>query len=247
MQRIDFDQVYVAAEGVEPPRAVRPPGLTADLDDLRCVALRDRWGLGLMAIGWVHLATFMACYAMYRSGHLDPPAYLVLWLVELIVVIVMLRRIVTSHGRHKAPPMVGLLARVWITFAILALSVASLNRLTGMPPEWFKPMWCTLSTFGFAMLGWLVSLWFLAPAVQMSLTGMLIAAMPREAYFIYAVSWFVALQAIGMTLETLSKREKTRFVTSDIPESRPGPALELVATTIRPEPIELGTLLSTTS
>ena len=112
-------------------------------------------------------------------------------MIEFVVVVVLLRRIVTSNGKHKAPPLVGLLARVWITFIILGLSVASLNRLTGMPPEWFKPVWCTLSTFGFAMLAWISSLWFLVTAVQMSLTGMLIARWTPDSYLFYGISWWL--------------------------------------------------------
>ena len=190
-----------------PQRNIRPPGLTADVEVLSRVAIEDRWGIGLMAIAWVHLATFLTCYAMYVAGDLRPPRYLVAWAVELVVVVILLRRMVTNNGRRASPPLIGLLARVWITFLILAFSVASLNQLTGMPPEWFKPVWCTLSTFGFAMMGWIVSLRFLVPAVQMSLTGMLMAQFPMQAYLIYAISWWVALHLVGLTLE----RERNVF------------------------------------
>ena len=128
----------------------RPPGLALDLFELRRAALADRWSLGLMAVGWVHLATFLTCYVMYQAGDLAPPRYLIAWLLEFLVVLGLLRRTVTGNGRHRPPPLSGILARLWITFLILGFSAASLNNLTGMPPEWFKPMWGTLSTFGFA-------------------------------------------------------------------------------------------------
>ena len=188
-------------------RVLRPPGLSADVAEFRRVAIRDRWGLGLMAIAWVHLATFLASHAMYAAGDLEPPRYLVIWAIELIAVVVLIRRMVTSNGRREAPPLVGLLARVWVTFIILAFSVASLNQLSGMPPDWFKPVWCTLSTFGFAMMGWIVSLWFLVPAVQMSLTGMLIARFPSHAYLIYSLSWWLALHSVALTLERARQTE----------------------------------------
>ncbi len=242
MQRTDFDgEPGMAEESAR--RAVRPPGLMADLDELKRAVFRDRWGLGLMAIGWVHLATFLVCYAMYRAGRLDPPPYVALWMVEFVVVALMLRRIVTANGRRKAPPLVGLLARVWITFIILGLSVASLNRLTGMPPEWFKPVWGTLSTFGFAMLAWIVSLWFLVPAVQMSLTAMLIAVLPREAYLIYGLSWFIALHAVGITLERVSRASRVRESRRDS-KTR---VLEQDSPLLVSESPELSPLLSTTS
>lgn len=182
-------------------RTFRSPGLAADVAELRRAAIRDRWSLGLVAIGWVHLATFLASHAMYRAGNLAPPRYLLIWGVEAAVVAILIRRTVTGNGRHPAPPLFGVLARVWITFLILGFSVASLNNLTGMPPDWFKPAWGTLSTFGFAMLAWLVSLWFLIPAVQMSLTAMLMAAFMPHAYLIYAISWWAALHLVALGLE----------------------------------------------
>jgi hypothetical protein len=184
-------------------RALRPPGLAGDVAEFRQVVLAERWGLGLSTIGWVHLGTFLTCHVMFQSGNLAPPPYLGLWLLEFVAVVVVLRRMVTGNGRHAAPPLVGLLARVWITFIILGFSVASLNNLTGRPPDWFKPVWGTLSTFGFAMMAWLVSLWFLVPAVQMSITGALMASFPGHAYLIYAVSWWVVLQAVALVLERI--------------------------------------------
>jgi hypothetical protein len=188
-----------------PARAVRPPGLAEDVAEFRQVALADRWAFGLVAIGWVHLGTFLTCHVMFRSGNLAPPPYLALWVLEFVAVFALLRRMVTGNGRHPAPPLVGLLARVWITFLILGFSVASLNNLTGRPPDWFKPVWGTLSTFGFAMMAWLVSLWFLLPAVQMSLTGALMARFPDDAYLIYGISWWVVLHLLALVLELLRR------------------------------------------
>ncbi len=179
----------------------RPPGLALDLYELRLAALSQRWGFGLMAIGWVHLATFLTCHVMYRAGDLAPPRYLVAWTLEFLVVVGLARRMVTGGGRHRPPPLTGILARAWITFMILGFSAASLNDLTGMPPEWFKPMWGTLSTFGFAMMAWLVSLWFLVPAVQMSLTAMLMARWTPDSYLFYGISWWLALHLVAFAIE----------------------------------------------
>jgi hypothetical protein len=192
----------------EPIRAgFRPPGLALDLSEMGRAAVEQRWGLGLMAVGWVHLATFLTCYLMYRAGDLSPPRYLIAWSLEGLVVVLLLRRMVTGGGKHRPPPLTAILARVWITFLILEFSAASLNDLTGMPPEWFKPMWATLSTFGFAMMAWLVSLWFLVPAVQMSLTALLMARWTSHAYLFYGVSWWLALHAIAFVLERARRRE----------------------------------------
>jgi hypothetical protein len=219
-------------------RNIRPPGLTADVAEFRRVAIRDRWGLGLMAIAWVHLATFLACHAMYSAGDLAPPRYLLIWALELVVVVVLLRRMVTNNGCHPAPPLVGLLARIWVTFLILAFSVASLNQLSGMPPEWFKPVWCTLSTFGFAMMAWVVSLWFLVPAVQMSLTAMLIARFPKHAYLIYSITWWVALHIVALTLEKIRQAE------NEAAEEEPSAHSDRATATLRSETPEIGSLVT---
>jgi hypothetical protein len=193
-----------------PAREVRPPGLAGDVAEFRQVTLTDRWAFGLVAIGWVHLGTFLTCHIMFKSGNLSPPPYLALWLLEFLAVFAVLRKMVTGNGKHPAPPLVGLLARVWITFLILGFSVASLNNLTGRPPDWFKPVWGTLSTFGFAMMAWLVNLWFLLPAVQMSLTGVLMARFPADAYLIYGISWWVVLHLLALVLERLRREALAR-------------------------------------
>ena len=154
-----------------------------------------------MAVGWFHLATFLTLHLAYRSGHLNPWIYLTAWAVELAVAVVVLRRMVTANGRYKAPPLVGLLTRVWITFLILAFNVLALNHTTAMPPEWFKPVWATLSTFGFAMMAWIVSLWFLIPAVLMSLTGLLMHRDTADAYLIWGVSWCSVLHLVAFGIE----------------------------------------------
>ena len=99
------------------------------------------------------------------------------------------------------PTLLPLVARIWITFLILTFSTAMLNKLVGFHTDWFKALWATLSTFGFAMMAWIFHLKFLIPAVQMSMTALLIARYPEYAYGIYGVSWCVALNTVGIALE----------------------------------------------
>jgi hypothetical protein len=215
------------------PVGFRPPGLALDLYELRRAALDQRWGLGLMAIGWVHLATFLTCHVMYQAGDHAPPRYLVAWLLEFLVVVGLLRRMVTGGGRHRPPPLTAILARVWITFLILGFSSASLNNLTGMPPEWFKPTWGTLSTFGFAMMAWLASLWFLVPAVQMALTAMLMARWTPHAYLYYGLSWWLALHLIALALER-ARAKGEAVASAKPPYPSPAPARDMAKTPVRP-------------
>ena len=182
----------------------KTPSLIPAIEALETSIHRDRWGLGLIAVGWVHLATFLSCEALFVSGDRRSLPYLALWGAELVTVVLILRRVVTANGRRPAPELTGLLARVWITFLILKFNAVSLNTLMGMDTmaqEWFKPMWGTLGTFGFAMMAWLTTPWFLILAVQMSLTAAIMVKNPMHAYLIYGVSWCVALHAVGFALE----------------------------------------------
>ena len=187
-----------------------PTGLAADVAEIARVAVRDRWGLALMVVGWIHLAVFLVCFALIAQGDRTEIHFLALWALELVVVIAVYRRTIGDRSRGPAPAMLILAVRVWITFLILSLNVASLNSLMGLENDWFKPVWGTLSTFGFATMAWVFHLGFLIPAVQMSLTALLIARFPDYAYAIYGVSWWLALHGVGLTLERKRAADEAR-------------------------------------
>ena len=175
--------------------------MTQDVAELYEVALRDRWGMALVLIAWLHFSIFATCQYLFGIGDRAESHFLPLWGVDLVGSVLIIRRFLVGPGKGPVPPLFGLLARVWVTFLILTFTSASLNKLVGFETDWFKAIWCTLSTFGFAMMAWIFHLRFLIPAVQMSLTGLLIARFPDYAYGIYAVSWCVALNVIGLTLD----------------------------------------------
>jgi hypothetical protein len=185
----------------EDETSVHRTGLAMDVAEIGRVAVRDRWGLAFMAVGWIHLAIFLTCYLLFSRGDRTETHFLALWATELAAVVVIYRKTIGDRIRGPAPSLLTLGLRVWITFLILSLNVASLNTLTGLENDWFKPVWGTLSTFGFATMAWVFHLAFLIPAVQMSLTGLLLARYPDHAYAIYAVSWWLALHGVGLTLE----------------------------------------------
>jgi hypothetical protein len=167
--------------------------------DLTGQALQRPWGPALMAVGWVHLGFFLACQASYTAGVRAPWVSLLLWGSELAAVLLALR-LVAGAGWFKASPAVGLVLRVWVTFLILSFNVASLNTLTGWALDWFKPVWCTLASFGFATMAWLFGLRFLVPAFQMYFTGLLMVRFPEWNYLIHGLSWCAALQYVGWDL-----------------------------------------------
>ena len=176
-------------------------GLDADVAEMDRVALRDRWGLALIAVGWMHLTVFLVCQGLYARGDRSGSHFLPLWGVDLILAVLILRRFLGRRSRGPAPALLPLVARVWVTFLILAFSSASLNSLIGFETDWFKANWATLATFGFATMAWIFHLAFLIPAVQMSLTALLIARHPEWAYLIYGASWCLALNGVGLVLE----------------------------------------------
>jgi hypothetical protein len=184
------------------PSPSAPPPLdwkAALAADLREAGLRRPWGPALMAVGWVHLAFFLACQAVYFWGQKSERLTLLLWALELAAVLAAMRR-VAGRDCIRESPGIGLVVRIWITYLILSFNVASLNHLTGYTIDWFKPAWCTLASFGFATLAWLFGYRFLIWAVQMYFTGLLMVQFREWNYAINGLSWFVILHAIGLSL-----------------------------------------------
>jgi hypothetical protein len=186
---------------------------SACVADLDKVAARDRWGLALVAVGWVHLAFFLVCQRMHSLGDRTGYHYVLLWGTELLTVIGTIRQIAGPEW-YRSTPLAGIIVRVWATFLILSFNLASLNVLTGLHHEWFKPVLCTLSTFGFATMAYLINVRFFIPAVWMYFTGLLMVSFLDQSYWIYGVSWCAVLQGVGWTLE----RRRARLLT---PVARP--------------------------
>ncbi len=180
--------------------------LVADLDR---VSQRDRWGVGLMWVGWSHLAFFLLEQSLFTSGRLGNLLALSLWATELAVNLSLFRRVV-GKGWYRSTPLAGILARVWGTFLILSFNVASLNNFTGWSLDWFKPVWASIATFGFMMMAYLIHARFFFFAVQMYFTGLLMVLNPEWNYLIYGVSWWAALQGMGWSLE---RRRSTLSIT----------------------------------
>jgi hypothetical protein len=173
--------------------------------DLERVALRDRWGLALMVVGWIHLGFFLVNQAFYTPDSSRATLSLALWAAELFAALATIR-LVAGPGWHRSSPLGGLIVRVWGTFLLVSFNVVSLNTLTGWTLDWFKPVWATLSIFGFMMMAYLVSFKFFYLAALMYFTGLIMVRYPGLNYLIYGLSWWAALQAIGLSLERRRRR-----------------------------------------
>jgi hypothetical protein len=177
----------------------RPSDWKALLGDDLCRAIgrdRRRWAAALMAIGWIHLAGFLACQAIYDPAVESDPRHLGLWIAEFVAVLAALTAIV-GRGWSGSSPAVSLVASLWGTFLILGFNLVTMNAMTGWSLDWYRPAWATMSTFLFASLAWLFDLRFLAFAVQMYFTGLLMVRFPDWAYATFGLSWWAALQALA--------------------------------------------------
>lgn len=172
-----------------------------DFESLIELARRKRLGIGLIAIGWFHLVIFGFCEFLYLQGDRSALHFLPLWLLDAMFAIMVFRQRVPLVASLDSTQSIRVAFRVWITFAILCLTSASLNAITGFEVDWFKISWAMLSTFGFATMAWIYHLAFLLPAVQMSITALVIASHPNHAYAIFGVSWFLTLHGFGLLLE----------------------------------------------
>src|SRR5512135_275119 len=174
--------------------------------DLARVALRDRWGRAIMAIGWVHLAFFLICQAIFSRGDRTASHFVALWIADLLATLGTFR-LIAGPGGVRSTPLAGVVVRVWATYLILTFNAATMNSLMGWTLDWFKPSWATLGTFGFATMAWLLGLRFLIPAIQMYFTGLLMVRFPESNYLIFGLSWWAALQVIGRLLERRRARD----------------------------------------
>jgi hypothetical protein len=128
-------------------RFVRPSAASLDWNaalreelDRAVVQGGGRWSRALIAVAWIHLVTFLACQVLHDPLVERDVRHLVLWVVELVVVILTMRRI-AGLGWFWSSPAIYVIARLWVTFLILSFNVATLNALTGWESLWFKASW----------------------------------------------------------------------------------------------------------
>lgn len=179
----------------EPLRTSREVGL----EELARTADRDRWGLAILAFGWMHLAASLWLQTLMWRGDRTEWKYVATWCGEVAGVFLIMR-LVAGRGWFRVPPLPGVVIRVWITYLILAFSMASTSHLSGGTYEWYRTAWATIASFGFATMAWLVDLRFLFFAFQMYFMGLLIVRFPYNAFLTHGLSWCLALSVIGISL-----------------------------------------------
>ncbi len=186
-----------------PPFEDRPtdPLFDFDFDQVVRDARSNRLGAGLSLVGWFHLLLFGSCEVLYGQGDRAALHFIPLWFLDVVFTLLVLHHRLPSIGSPGSARSFRVAFRIWITYTILCLTSASLNSITGFQVDWFKVSWAMLATSSFATMAWIFHPGFLIPAVQMSITALLIASHPDHAYAIFGVSWFLTFQGFGVLLE----------------------------------------------
>ena len=181
--------------------------------EIQQTVIRRRLGLALIAVGWLHLGLFVVCQVIVDPAVASDLRHAGLWIVDLLGSVAILR-LVCGAGWYRDSPAAVLVSRVWGTFLILAFSLAILNVLSGWSHDWFKPPWATISSFSFAMMAWMFDVRFLLLAFQMYVTGLLMITFPKSNYLIFGVSWWLALQMLGIVLWRIALRATAQGIST---------------------------------
>lgn len=170
--------------------------------DLIRIGLTRKWPEALAAIGTIHLVASVICHMLYRYVTIAAAPYLAVWSAQFALNLWMLRRLL-GKGWVKETPLVGVLARVWVTFLIISFSATSYSEISAPQANgfnWFKPVWCSLSCYAWAVTAWLVNPWFVLAAVWTWAMGWAMIFRIQDAYLIYGTGWAVLLWVIAWVL-----------------------------------------------
>ncbi len=169
--------------------------------ELAEIARKRGWGLALILLGWLHLATFLGCYYLtIVCNYHDAPGYLGLWIGEVLGMALIFRLVCKPRPAQETPtPLELIVRRIWIAYFVLAFNLASLNTLRGHAMFELFPAVATLASFAFLMMSLLVDSRFFAAVLVMFFSGLLMAAFFWHAFLIFAWAWWLVLNTIGWT------------------------------------------------
>jgi hypothetical protein len=173
-----------------------------DRQDLLKVALQRRWGQSLIILGWLHLAAFSICWYLtwFKDFHEAGP-YLTIWISEMIGIWIIFRSVGGARsGRPAVKPLERFIVKLWITYFILAFNLASMNTLRGHFMFEFFPAYASLGSFAFLVMSFVVHRDFFWPVPILFGSGLLMAANLYHAFLIFALSWWLILNGIGLRI-----------------------------------------------
>lgn len=166
------------------------------------VARERNWGLSLLLVGWLHLLAFSFCYYLtVGRGYHDAPGYLAVWAAELLGAWLIFRACGGMRPEDLPPqPLELLVRRVWIAYFVLAFNLGSMNNLAGHERFQLFPAIAPLASFAFLMMAVAINARFFGAVLVMFGCGLLMAAHLLHAYLIFALAWWLVLNAAGLPL-----------------------------------------------
>jgi hypothetical protein len=188
----------------------------------RAMARENHW-LFYTLLGWQHLVTCAVSYYLVEVARVQAPhrwVYGVLWFTQAVVALTLLR-LVRGRPEGEDSPLKPLVNRVWTIFLLLCGNVAMLNVTLGLPVFTLLPVLATLSSFAFLVLSALLSRRFVAAALVMFVTGMLMAHFPAYGFLLYGAGWLLVLQGLGVIFRRRQRRwlaaGRADFLASGLP------------------------------
>jgi hypothetical protein len=192
---------------------------SAQLDSLEQQAIRGKWGLALLLIGWLHLLAFSGCdFLSAVHAYHEAAGYLAIWIGELCGVWLIFRFCKRSTPREVPSPLARFVVRVWVSYFLLAFNLGTLNTLGGHELFELFPAMALLASFGFFVMTFTISRLFSVAALVMLIAGLLMSMNLMRSYLTFAIAWWLVLQVIGLVL--LSRHPRSLALTpAGIPES----------------------------
>ena len=160
---------------------------------------RRRLGLALALVGWLHLLAFASCWWLTVGvGYHGAGGYIAIWCGELLGTLGILRLCAGPWPRDEQGRFV---ARVWLSYLLLAANLCTMNGLRGHEMFELFPAMASLASFGFLVMTFAVDGRFFAAVLVMFASGLMMAAWLLHAFLVFAVAWWAVLNGIALAIQ----------------------------------------------
>jgi len=192
----------------------------AQLKQLNRLARRQRWGLSLLLVSWLHLLAFSLCdYLTVARGYHEAAGYLMIWACELCGAGLIFRLCSGPRPAEAPPPLARFVVRVWLAHFVLAFNLCTMNTLRGHRLFELFPAMASLASFAFLVMTIAVSRRFFAAVLVMFAAGLLMSAYLLRAYLIFALAWWLVLNGIGWVLLPGRRSSPAQMLWADVPHA----------------------------
>ena len=190
------------------------------VEALQTLAMRRNWGWAILLVAWLHLLAFLACYylTIVQNYH-EALGYLSIWTGELCGMWLIFR-LCGGQRLSDAPstPLEVFIRRVWIAYFLLAFNLGTMNAIRGHALFELFPATASLASFAFIIMSVVVSWRFFGAVLVMFASGLLMAGNLIHEFLIFAISWWLVLNCIGVVL--LLQRTRTMALLAEKTSSK---------------------------